>query len=65
MDAASRLYIGEGRYTQAKSSRKRVQAAARRLADVLTQLDLTWDLYDLSTEKLLDLLPSEFDEFKS
>ena len=25
----------------------------------------TWDLYDLGAEKLLGLLPSDFDEFKS
>ena len=35
----------------------------RRFADVLSQLDLTWDLHSLSVEQLLELLPSEFDEF--
>ena len=35
----------------------------RRFADVLSQLDLTWDLHSLTVEQLLTLLPSEFDAF--
>lgn len=63
MEAATRLYIGEDGLPKPRAA-GRGAGSARRLADVLTQLDLTWDLYDLSTEKLLELLPSEFDEFK-
>ena len=37
--------------------------SARRFADVLSQLDLTWDLHSLTTEELLALLPDEFDRF--
>jgi hypothetical protein len=36
----------------------------RRLADVLRQFDLTWDLYAMATENLLALLPKEFSKFK-
>lgn len=64
MEVATRLYIGEDGAPKPRAA-GRGAGSARRLADVLTQLDLTWDLYDLSTEKLLDLLPAEFDEFKS
>ena len=64
MDAATRLYIGSDGTPKARAA-GRGDGSARRLADVLAQLDLTWDLYDISTEKLLDLLPSEFDGFKS
>jgi hypothetical protein len=38
--------------------------SARRLADVLNQLDLTFDLYAMDTTALLAVLPSEFDRFK-
>ena len=64
MEAATRLYIGDDGLPKPRAA-GRGAGSARRLADVLTQLDLTWDLYDLSTEKLLELLPPEFDEFKS
>lgn len=64
MDAATQLYIGvDG--TPKPGAAGRGGGSARRLADVLTQLDLTWDLYDISTEKLIELLPAEFDGFKS
>ncbi len=64
MEAATRLYIGGDGVPKPRAA-GRGAGSARRLADVLTQLDLTWDLYDLSTEKLLELLPAEFDEFKA
>ena len=64
MEAATKLYIGENGRPKPRAA-GRGAGSARRLADVLTQLDLTWDLYDLSVDKLLELLPPEFDEFKS
>ena len=64
MEAATRLYIGADGAPKPRAA-GRGAGSARRLADVLTQLDLTWDLYDLGTEKLLELLPAEFDEFKA
>lgn len=64
MEAATRLYIGADSLPKPRAA-GRGAGSARRLADVLTQLDLTWDLYDLTTEKLLELLPAEFDEFKA
>jgi hypothetical protein len=38
--------------------------SARRLADVLQQFDLTWDLYALTAPSMLGLLPKEFDRFR-
>jgi hypothetical protein len=35
-----------------------------RLAAVRKQLDVTWDMTDLGPERILDLLPAEFDGFK-
>lgn len=36
----------------------------RRLAAVRKQLDVTWDMTDLTPEKILELLPAEFDQYK-
>lgn len=38
--------------------------SARRVADVIQQFDLTWDVYGMDPSKFLGLLPSEFDRFK-
>jgi hypothetical protein len=38
--------------------------SARRVADVIQQFDLTWDVYGMDPSKFLSLLPSEFDRFK-
>ena len=36
-----------------------------RFIDVVQQLDLNYDLYNMSTEQILKLLPSEFDKWKN
>ena len=36
----------------------------RRLAKVRQQLDVTWDFEDLDCEKIIKMLPSEFERFK-
>ena len=38
--------------------------SARCLADVLLQLDLTWDLHAMTPDEILELLPGEFDRFQ-
>lgn len=47
---------GKGRFKGAGS--------VRRLASVKRQLDVTWDLEDLSPEEILQTLPPEFDRFR-
>lgn len=37
----------------------------RRLAAVRKQLDVTWDMTDLTPDRILALLPSEFDQYKA
>ncbi len=37
---------------------------ARRLGEVLSQFDCTWDLHSMTPEELLAILPREFDKFK-
>jgi hypothetical protein len=39
-------------------------AVPRRLAAVRKQLDVTWDMTDLTAKNILELLPKEFDRFK-
>ena len=43
---------------------KRTPGTLRRFIDVLQQLDLNYDLYSMSGEALVGLLPAEFDEWK-
>lgn len=64
MEVATRLYINSATNGPKRGAAGRGPGSARRLAAVLNQLDLTWDLYGLDTDKLLDLLPEEFDQFK-
>jgi hypothetical protein len=64
-ELATRLY-----YDPAKGSFKRgagsdIRGAARRLAALLNQLDLTFYLYGMTADELLGLLPKEFDRFRS
>ena len=64
METATRLYVVEGTGTLKPGAAAQANGSARRLVDVLNQLDLTWDLYSLTAEQLFDLLPLEFEKFK-
>ncbi|WP_421760313.1 hypothetical protein [Devosia sp.] len=44
-------------------SSKKLPGTSRRLAAVRKQLDVTWDMTDLSSERILELLPAEFSQF--
>lgn len=63
MEVATRLFIGPNQ-TPKRGVAGRGAGSARRFAQLLNQLDLTWDLYSLSPDKLLELLPAEFDRFR-
>ena len=64
MEVATRLYINPETGRPKRGAAGRGPGSARRLAAVLNQLDLTWDLYGLDPDKLLDLLPEEFNQFQ-
>ena len=64
MEVATRLYVHPATDALKSGAASREGGGARRLAAVLDQLTLTWDLYALAPEQLLDLLPAEFDRFK-
>jgi hypothetical protein len=61
--AATRLYYNRAAGRNRSGLSGRGPGSPARFADILSQLDLTWDLYSLSTDELLDLLPAEFDHF--
>jgi hypothetical protein len=47
-----------------KGAAGRGPGSARRLADVLNQLDLTWDIYMMQTADMLKMMPREFNRFR-
>lgn len=61
--AVTRLYYDEENDRLRRGCSGKGPGSARRFADVLSQLDLTWDLHSLTVEQLLELLPEEFDRF--
>lgn len=61
--AATRLYYNPVTARIRPGLNPKNPGSPRRFTDVLSQLDLTWDLHSLSVEELLDLLPAEFDHF--
>lgn len=62
--ACKLLYYDTNSGSLKKGAGGKLGGAARRLAKVRTQLDVTWDMTDLGEEKIVELLPSEFDKFK-
>lgn len=62
--AATRLYYSPATGRLRSGLNGRGPGSPRRFVDLLSQLDLTWDLQALSVEELLDLLPPEFDHFR-
>ncbi len=64
IEVATLLYINPATDQPKRGAARRDNGGARCLPIVLDQLDLIWDLYRLEPDKLLDLLPEEFDQFK-
>ena len=64
MEVATRLYINPETDSRKRGAAGRGPGSARCLAILHNQLDLTWDLYGLNPDKLIALLPAEFDRFK-
>lgn len=64
-EACRMLYFDEASRSVKKGSGSRdAPGTPRRLAAVRRQLDVTWDMTDLSAERILGLLPREFDAFR-
>ena len=59
----NRLYSdGCGNMKRGTSSKKR-PGSVYRLIKIFQQLELTYDIFDMSCEKMIELLPPEFDEW--
>lgn len=65
VEVITQLYFNPntGKPKWGAQSRKR-EGNHRRFVKVIQQLELTYDIYSMSPEQILDLLPSEFDEWK-
>lgn len=62
IESANRLYLDpqKERPKRGMAPNWRKPGTLRRFVDVLDQLDLTYDLYSMSADDILGLLPSEF-----
>lgn len=67
IDAAVLLYLEpkRGRPKPGAQGSHRHAGTVRRFVRVLQQLDVTYDIYGLSGEQILELLPAEFDTWKA
>jgi hypothetical protein len=61
---ATILYYDPEKKRLRRGAAGRGPGSARRLADLFNQLDITWDLYGMAAEKLVVLLPAEFNKFR-
>jgi hypothetical protein len=65
MEVATALYVDPGTGKPKRGSQTKSVGAVRRLADVLSQFDVTWDLYSAKFAELLGILPAEFNRFRT
>ena len=63
-DVATRLYYDPATGSFKRGAGSDVKGAARRLAALFNQLDLTFYLYGMTCDEMLALLPKEFDRFR-
>lgn len=65
VEVATTLYIDLGTGKRKKGAGGKGAGSPRRLADILNQFDVTWDLYGMNVSELLGVLPKEFDRFRT
>jgi len=64
VEAATRLYYDAAKGRLKRAGTRGAPGTVRRFAEVLMQLDVVWDLYQMSPEELIAMLPPEFDRFR-
>jgi hypothetical protein len=62
--AARQLYFDASRGALKRGSGGKGAGTPRRLAKLRSQLDVTWNLFDLDADHIVRLLPKEFNRFK-
>jgi hypothetical protein len=62
---ARALYFDEQLQKLKRGSGSKGAGSPRRLAIVRKQLDVTWDLYEVPSERLVGMLPRDFDRFRT
>ena len=64
IEAATWMYYDSEKGRLKRGTARDKPGGARRMGEVLSQFDCTWDLYSVSAEDVFALLPPEFDRFK-
>ena len=62
--AVTSLYYDPKTDSLKLGSASKSYGSARRFSSVIRQFELTYDIYGMLSDQILDLLPSEFDKFK-
>jgi hypothetical protein len=62
--AATKLYVNDEKDGHKRGAAGKGPGSARRLSDIISQLELIWDLYSLSSDEILEILPKEFERFQ-
>ena len=65
LGAVTRLYYDSKSGKLKRGASAKGQGSPRRLAVIIQQFDLTFDLYSIGAERLVEKLPREFARFKS
>jgi len=65
VEAATRLYFDASAGRPRRRISRDAPGGVRRFVEVLAQFDCTWDLYSMTADDILALLPQEFDRFKA
>jgi hypothetical protein len=64
MSAITALYYNPATRSLKRGAGGKGGGSSRRLADVLLQFDMTWDVYGMTRDEVINLLPQEFAKFK-
>jgi len=65
VEAATILYLDSAGNRPRQGAAGKGPGSARRLADLLNQFDVTWDLYSMSSGEIVSMLPDEFNRFRN
>ena len=62
--AATRLYLSPQDQPQSGTRTEKSRGSVFRFVALMDQFDLTWDLYGTTADRILEMLPAEFDRFR-